>query len=120
MFNKAFAGLQKFGRALQGAQAAEAATSCAQPVSSTELVIDTTVRSAAAALLTALGGTTNILDLKAVAFTRLRVELADTSRFDEPGARLCGAAAVMQVAPRVLHLIVGDKAAQFAAVLSGG
>lgn len=121
MFNKAFAGLQKIGKTLQGVQALEAATPSAQVTvtSSAEVVIDTAVRNAVAPLLTALGGKTNILDSKAIAFTRVRVELADTAKFDETTARLCGVVAVAQVAPRVLHLIVGEKAAQFAAALNG-
>lgn len=120
MFNKAFASLQKIGKTLQGAQTLEAATPSAQvaATSSAEVVIDPAVRSAVVPLLTALGGKTNILDLKAIAFTRVRVELADAAKFDETTARLCGVVAVAQVAPRIFHLIVGDKAAQFAAALN--
>jgi PTS system glucose-specific IIC component len=80
--------------------------------------IEPWVREAAGPLLAALGGRANLRRLEAVAFTRLRVELADARRFDEAAARIAGVKAVMTVAPGVLHLIVGDKAAQFAAALA--
>jgi glucose PTS system EIICB or EIICBA component len=75
-------------------------------------------RESAAALLAALGGRANLRRFEAVALTRLRVELADDGRFDEPAARTAGVVAVMRIAPKVLHLIVGDKAAQCALALS--
>jgi PTS system glucose-specific IIC component len=58
-------------------------------------------------LLHALGGADNVRTLRAVAGTRLRVELADAARFDADAARQAGVLAVMQAAPGVLHLIVG-------------
>ena len=48
----------------------------------------------------------------------LRVTLIDPSKFNEADARLAGALAVMQIPPDVLHLIVGEQAAQFAAVMT--
>jgi phosphotransferase system IIB component len=64
--------------------------------------------------LLALGGAANVRALQAVAGTRLRVTLADVSRFDAGGARQAGVQAVMQVAPDVMHLIVGTRAAALA------
>jgi glucose PTS system EIICB or EIICBA component len=75
-------------------------------------------RESAAALLAALGGRANLRRLEAVALTRLRVELADDGRFDAVAARSAGVVAVMRIAPKVLHLIVGDKAEQCAVALS--
>jgi PTS system glucose-specific IIC component len=72
---------------------------------------------AAAPLLRALGGRANLRRLDAVALTRLRVELADQARFDEPAARQAGVLAVMRPAPGVLHLIVGERADQLARAL---
>jgi PTS system glucose-specific IIC component len=72
---------------------------------------------AAAPLLRALGGRANLRSLDAVALTRLRVELADQARFDEPAARQAGVLAVMRPAPGVLHLIVGERADQLARAL---
>jgi PTS system glucose-specific IIC component len=80
--------------------------------------VDTWVREAAGPLLAALGGRGNLRRVEAVALTRLRVELADGERFDAAAAHIAGVAGVMQVAPGVLHLIVGDKAAQFALAMS--
>ncbi len=79
--------------------------------------IEPWIRAAAAPLVAALGGRANLRSLEAVAGTRLRVELADGQRFDEGAARTAGVAGVMRIAPGVLHLIVGDKAAQFAAAM---
>ena len=76
------------------------------------------VREAAGPLLAALGGRANVRSLDAVALTRLRVELADASRFDEAAARLAGVVGVLEVSPTIRHLIVGDRADQFAAALS--
>lgn len=70
--------------------------------------------SAAPALLRALGGAGNLRSLRAVAGTRLRVELADAARFDSGSARQAGVRAVMQAAPGVLHLIVGPAASALA------
>ena len=81
------------------------------------VVVDASVREAAGPLLAALGGRANVRTLQAVAFTRLRVELADAAQFNEAGAKLAGVVAVMTAAPGVLHLIIGEKAAQFASLM---
>lgn len=80
--------------------------------------IDPGMRDAAAAILAALGGPANLRNLQAVALTRLRVELADDRKFDEAAMRVAGVTAVMRVAPGILHLIVGDRAAQLAAAIA--
>jgi PTS system glucose-specific IIC component len=69
------------------------------------------------ALVRALGGSSNVRALKAVAGTRIRVELDDPARFDAAGARMAGVQAVMQVAPDVMHLIVGAGASKLASEL---
>lgn len=79
--------------------------------------VDPWVREAAPPMLAALGGRTNLRKIDAVAFTRLRVELADATRFNETAAKLAGIVGVMQAAPGVMHLIIGDKAEQFALAL---
>ena len=76
--------------------------------------IEPQLRKAAEQMLLALGGPGNLRKIEAVACTRLRVEMADTGKFDAEGAQMAGVAAVMQVAPEVFHLIVGEKAGQFA------
>ena len=71
------------------------------------------------ALKQALGGPANLGKVEAIAHTRLRVELKDAARFNEAAARAAGVSAVTQVAPGVLHLIVGDQATALAAALQG-
>ena len=75
-------------------------------------------RESVAHLLDALGGRANLRRLDAVALTRLRIELADDRKFDEAAARSAGVAGVMRIAPRVVHLIVGDRAAPLARALA--
>ena len=65
-------------------------------------------------LMQALGGADNVRNLRAVAGTRLRVELADAARFDADAASRAGVQAVMHAAPAVLHLIVGANSAEVA------
>jgi PTS system glucose-specific IIC component len=79
---------------------------------------DLGVRELAGRLLAALGGRSNVTRLEAVALTRVRVELADATRFDEDAAHAAGVAGIMRVAPGTLHLIVGERAAQCAAALA--
>ena len=100
------------------ADAAAVAATPPEPVATT--AVDAAVRQAAGPLLAALGGKANVRHLEAVAFTRLRVELAETAKFDEAAARLSGVVAVVNAAPGVLHLIIGDKAGQFARAMQAG
>ncbi len=76
--------------------------------------LDAWVLEAAGPMLAALGGHANVRSIEAVAVTRLRVVLAEPARFDAAAAHLAGVVAVMQADGGVRHLIVGDKAAQFA------
>ncbi|MBD8526616.1 PTS glucose transporter subunit IIBC [Pseudomarimonas arenosa] len=75
------------------------------------------VKEAAEGLRQALGGMANILNLEAVAYTRLRVELADARRIDAEALKAAGADAVFEVRPGLYHLLVGDRAEQLAAEL---
>jgi len=97
-----------------------AAAAAAPTVAPAAATAEAWVREAAVPLLAALGGRANLRTLDAVAFTRLRVELADAAKFDDAAAKLAGVVAVMHAAPGVLHLIVGDKAEQFASVINAG
>lgn len=62
----------------------------------------------ATAFLAALGGKENILDLENCA-TRLRMEIADTSKVDEPALRRAGAAGVMKPGGRSVQVIYGTS-----------
>ena len=66
-------------------------------------------RDRAAAIVTALGGTSNVAVLEAVAHTRLRAELRE-DRLDEQALRRAGVAGTWRVSPGVVHLVVGDEA----------
>ena len=66
----------------------------------------------------ALGGHSNISAIDAAALTRLRVKLKNTSSVDERALQSAGVKGVMHVAGNRVHLIVGDEAEAFAAVLN--
>jgi PTS system N-acetylglucosamine-specific IIC component len=72
------------------------------------------------AWLSALGGRGNVLAIEGVAGTRLRVELVDGSRIDEPRLRDLGAPAVMRISSSVVHVVVGAGASALAASLGQG
>jgi len=102
-----------------GAVAAAPAASTA-PVPRPPCVVEPAVAKLAALLLPALGGRPNIKSVQAVALTRLRVELGDAVKLDEDAARNAGVVAVLQPTPGVWHLIVGDRADQYAQALAAG
>lgn len=71
----------------------------------------------AAQLAQALGGAANLAGLEVIAHTRLRVELKQNALFKQDAARAAGVVAMLEVAPGVWHLIVGDQAASLAQAL---
>jgi PTS system glucose-specific IIC component len=109
-----------------GAAPAVAAASPASPTMAAAVPpaapgeVEPWVAEAAAPLLAALGGRANLRKVEPVAYTRVRVELADDSKFDAKAAGVAGANAFMKAGPGVLHLIVGDRADQFAQALQRG
>jgi PTS system glucose-specific IIC component len=99
---------------LAGEPSTAAPVARAAPVPVAPAPISPEVREASAALLAALGGRGNVRKVEAVAGTRVRVELADdTNVLADPPVAL----AVTKVGPGVLHLIIGDRAEQFARAL---
>ncbi|WP_417070363.1 PTS glucose transporter subunit IIBC [Niveibacterium terrae] len=102
---------------LGSAPIAAAAPAPAAAAPAAAVAIEPWVREAAGPMLAALGGRANLGKIEAVAFTRLRVELKDGAKFDEAAAKLAGVVATMKVSPGVIHLIIGDKAEQFATAL---
>jgi PTS system glucose-specific IIC component len=72
---------------------------------------------AAAAIVEALGGRRNISSIEPRALTRLRVTVIDSSLVDEAALRNAGVLAVMRLNDRVLHLIVGPRAEEYAAMI---
>jgi PTS system glucose-specific IIC component len=73
----------------------------------------------ARSFITGLGGAGNIKQLDAVAETRLRVVVGDEGRIDEPALQTAGMQGLMRLRNRVLHLIVGPNADQYAAEMAG-
>jgi PTS system glucose-specific IIC component len=105
---------------MRGAGIAVAAPPVAPPPSAR--VVNRTVatpahRARATALLTALGGSTNVLSVEAVALTRLRVAVKDSRALDEGALTRAGVAGVWRVSEGVVHLIVGEDAEALAAAL---
>jgi glucose PTS system EIICB or EIICBA component len=74
------------------------------------------VRSAEA-MAKALGGARNIVSVNPAALTRIRVEVRDTDAIDRKALEAAGAVATMQVADKVVHIILGDEAPAFAAAM---
>jgi PTS system glucose-specific IIC component len=70
-----------------------------------------------AAVVAALGGPRNIVQVEAVALTRVRVEVADQDVIDEPALAAASVAGVWCVSDSVVHLIVGDEAESLASAL---
>ncbi len=101
------------------APAPAAAVNDAGGAASDTVTIEPRMREAAGLMIAALGGRGNLRKIGAVAVTRLRVELADISGFDEEAAKQAGVIAVMRAAPGVLHLIIGDTAEQLAKAIMG-
>ena len=70
-------------------------------------------------LIAALGGIGNIERVDACAETRLRLVLENEGAVDETALRSAGAAGMMRLANRTLHLVVGLNADQYAAEMRG-
>lgn len=68
--------------------------------------------------LTALGGEENVTKVDAVAETRVRVEVADSSKVDQEALHRAGLPAAVEVSPGVWHLIAGLEAEQFSTAMS--
>jgi glucose PTS system EIICB or EIICBA component len=72
---------------------------------------------AALAVVAALGGAANILDVEARAMTRLRLTVRDASLVNEGALKVAGVQAIMRVSPAVMHAIVGARAEEYAAAI---
>lgn len=58
-------------------------------------------------VLSALGGVDNLKSQQRVALTRVRVQLQDAGRLDEPALKAAGVPGVMVLAGGVVHLLTG-------------
>jgi PTS system glucose-specific IIC component len=75
-------------------------------------------RARAREIASALGGASNVRRAEGVAITRLRVEIADSSRVSEDALTRAGARGVMRLSDGVLHIIVGEDALGIGAALA--
>jgi PTS system glucose-specific IIC component len=71
----------------------------------------------AAALIRALGGSSNVSSVEAIAHTRLRVRVVDDSMVDQAALRAAGAHGVMLADPGVVHVLVGLGAENYVPAL---
>ena len=102
------------------AAAASAATAAAAAAArgAPDATITPALRARAKALTAALGGESNIVRAELCAHTRLRVEVRDARSIDERAVEAAGAAGVWRISDTVVHVIVGDEAAGYAAALA--
>jgi PTS system glucose-specific IIC component len=77
-------------------------------------------RKRAAAIVEALGGRDNIVQLEPLALTRLRVEVRDPARIRTAQLDAGSVLGALNVSDRVLHLIVGPSAERYAAAIDAG
>jgi PTS system glucose-specific IIC component len=73
----------------------------------------------AAAFIAGLGGKGNIVRVDACAETRLRLVVRDESKVSEAALKTAGAAALVKLADKTLHLLSGLNADQYAAEMRG-
>jgi PTS system glucose-specific IIC component len=106
------------GRAAAAAPPPVPAPAAAAVAAPPDLTVTPGHRARAAALAPALGGMANVVDVQAVALTRLRLVLRDPARVDEAALRQAGAHGAMRLADGVAHVIVGEDAAGIAAALA--
>jgi glucose PTS system EIICB or EIICBA component len=95
----------------------ETAAAAPQPVASK--LRDPSAAQKARDFIHGLGGAKNIKQVDAVAETRLRVVLDDDKQIDEGELQTSGVDGIMRLPNRVMHLIVGLNADQYAAEMHG-
>ncbi|MGR3888865.1 PTS transporter subunit EIIB [Pseudomonas sp. 1152_12] len=72
-----------------------------------ETTVTATPSLLSADVLNALGGANNLTSQQRVALTRVRVQLQDAARLDEPALKAAGVPGVMVLTGGVVHLITG-------------
>lgn len=95
-----------------------AAAKAAQEPATEAVEVSPAESNRAAQWVEVLGGKANIVEAEAIAETRLRVIVADSSLVNRPALIETGVKASTEVSPGVWHLIVGLDADHYAAVLN--
>ena len=67
-------------------------------------------RAPPAAIVDALGGPGNVVQLERIALTRLRVQVRDARAIDERALEAAGASGLLRISDSVVHVVVGDGA----------
>ncbi|HEX2517282.1 MAG TPA: glucose PTS transporter subunit EIIB, partial [Chloroflexota bacterium] len=98
---------------LSAAEAIQASAAAPQPV--TSKLRDPAAAQKARDYISGLGGAKNVEEVAAVAETRLRVVVVDDTQVDEDALRTSGVDGIMRLPDRIVHLIVGQNADQYAA-----
>jgi glucose PTS system EIICB or EIICBA component len=86
-------------------------------VSTAPIAFDPYIAENAQAIIAAIGGKSNIRQVKAVALTRLRVEVADSAAVDEAALRKTSVEGILRLPDGKLHLLVGLNAQQYATAM---
>ena len=102
------------GAAPAAASAAAAPAKAADPKAAQKAAPKT-----AKALLPGLGGAANVVSVSACS-SRLRLELADPGKLDEPALKAAGVRALVRLDGAVVHLVVGPDAEAVCVALSKG
>ena len=113
--------MEEYMRSAGPAARAVASASVPAPATPPPKGVEVTARhrTRASTIAAALGGMDNIAAIEAVAITRLRATLRDDRRIDEAALEHAGALGMMRVGKCVVHVIVGEDAAGYAAALAG-
>ncbi|HEU4641180.1 MAG TPA: PTS glucose transporter subunit IIBC [Gemmatimonadaceae bacterium] len=102
-----------------GGDGVGASAPAAAPRAPSRIVATPAQRERAARIAAGLGGERNIVRVEPVALTRLRAEVRDPKAIDEGVLAAAGASGVWRVSDDVVHVIVGEDAAGYAAALAG-
>ena len=95
------------------------ATATTAPQPATAKLRDPAASDKARSFIQGLGGVKNIKQVEAVAETRLRVVVDDEGQVNDAALQTAGVNAIMRLPNRILHLIVGLNADQYAAEMAG-
>jgi glucose PTS system EIICB or EIICBA component len=83
----------------------------------TPIAFDPTIAKNVQAIIAAIGGHSNIRQVKAVALTRLRIEVADSAAVDEAALKKTRVEGMLRLPGGKLHLLVGLNAEQYATAM---
>lgn len=90
----------------------------APPPAMAAIAADPQAAAKAQQIIAALGGANNVRALDPIALTRLRIEIADPAQVNDAALSEAGVQAAMRVEDRILHLVVGLNAKQYASEIN--